>query len=174
MNKKFSTEQLHGHFISCLADGVSSYSALTEKPLVIDLSGSGWGLRLYAYNLTAPPGGRASDELKIQLISPGQRRGEKGNFDDEDGRFVLLAGFEPTMSVWVLWDATKYKNFAWSRNVQIKAVALIGAVANGISETKRKTKLGDEVVVTCRQENLRQAIARRMTIWAQETMARSS
>lgn len=174
MSEIMTVDKLHQLFVEDFGAAVKSHSDLGAKPFDVDVSSSAWGLRVYAYNLTAPPGGRADDELKIQLIVPNQPRGERGNFEESEGRFILLAGYEQTMGVWVLWDASMYKDFAYSRNVQVKALALIKAVTSGLGEVQRKLKNGEETVVACSKKQLALGVARRIDLWSKKFLVKSS
>jgi hypothetical protein len=97
-------------------------------------------LRVYLFNATRPPGGRPTGEHKVQLIMPGQKRGQRGRFDASDGRIVLLAGYAAEEDVFVLWDAGLYPDFAWSRNVQVKAQTLLAASAGKIASQQRRLR----------------------------------
>jgi hypothetical protein len=101
-----STEELHQHILDALGDSVFHHTNLTLKPLELDLRYPlPSKVRLYVYNATVPPGGRATGEHKIQLIVPGQARGQRGNLDHSGGRIPLLIGYQNEMDVFVLWDA---------------------------------------------------------------------
>lgn len=95
--KKLSKQELNKKFIEGLGDAVV-WSSEDEgaAPLLIDIAtpnGAELRLRVYLYNLTNPPGGRAADEYKAQIILPGQKKKEKGNLDYSDGRLPLLAAY---------------------------------------------------------------------------------
>ena len=80
-NSRDSTDELHRHVIEALGASVLRNSDLAQKPLELDLRFPlPSKVRAYVYNATVPPGGRATGEHKIQLIVPGQARGERGNF----------------------------------------------------------------------------------------------
>ena len=98
------------------------HTPLDAKPFELDLAPPlPHRVRVYMYNATRPPGGRPLGEHKIQLMVPGKGRGERASFDHGDGRIVLLIGYAADEDVFILWDAGLYSDFAWSRNVQVKA-----------------------------------------------------
>src|SRR5260370_39298132 len=104
--RRLSTEELHQTFVKALASVVLSHSDVETKPLEVDLrSPLPPKLRVYMYNATYPPGGRAMGEHKIQLIVPYQERGARGNFDGSGGRIPLLVGYRPDLQVFMLLGA---------------------------------------------------------------------
>src|ERR1700752_1485365 len=120
-NERLSVEGLHQTFLRALNSSVVSHSDVGAKPLEVDLkSPLPPKLRVYLYNATYPPGGRTMGEHKIQLIIPGQGRGECANFDMSGGRIPLLVGYRADIRIFMLWDADLYVDFSYSRNVQVK------------------------------------------------------
>lgn len=159
---------LHRTFLDAFKEEVTYNSDPEEKPLLVDLGGpSPLRLRVYLYTVTDPPGGRPPDELKIQLIVPGQGRDERGSFDHSAGRFVILAGYHPELDVFVLWDAARYPDFAWSRNVQVKHQTLATAATGAISTQERNLQTGRETVLAAGRSRLSDALQQRVTLAAQ-------
>lgn len=69
----------------------------------------------------------------------------------------------------MLWDAELYVDFAYSRNVQVKAETVYEAFARGIGTQKRHlSNQPAEIVITADARQLGQAILRRQ----KETLAR--
>lgn len=169
------TIQLHQRLIDSLGELVLKHSAFEQKPLELDCKPPlPTKIRAYVYKTTAPTGGphptggRPAGEFKSQIIAPGQERGEKGNFDHSDGRVVYLLGFIPDLDVWVLWDANRYENFAWSRNVQVKADAVNQAYFGEISTQLRKLRgslPGDETVICAPSRLLTEALTKRFLMY---------
>ena len=162
-NERLSVEDLHHAFLNALGDAVIRHSDIKSKPLEVDC-----GLplppkvRVYIYNATYPPGGRAMGEHKVQLIVPGQERGARGNFDASEGRIPLLLGYRPDLGIFMLWDAELYVDFAYSRNVQIKAETIYAAFAQGIGRQKRiLLNRPAELVVAADARHLGEAILER-------------
>ena len=156
---RLSTSSLHAQFVKALGASVTTASNVETKPLLLDLRPPlPSRVRIYMYNLTHPPGGRAVEECKIQIIVPGQSSGQKGDFDQSDGRFVLLAGYDPGMGVFVLWDAEIYRGFGYSRNVQVKLDTVCNALAGGIGEQTRLSQGVQELVLTAQAQRLSDAI----------------
>ncbi|RWP98755.1 helix-turn-helix domain-containing protein [Mesorhizobium sp.] len=149
LSDRLTQLDLHRHFITMLGKGVTSHSALSQKPLELDLASPFPGrVRIYLFNATRPPGGRPLGEHKVQLIMPGQRRDERGSFDHGDGRMVFLVGYAAEEDVFVLWDAGLYPDFAWSRNVQVKAETIVEASAGKLATQQRHLRPADGQAVT--------------------------
>ncbi len=169
-SERVSQAELHRRFIAALGGSVASHAPLDSKPFELDLgSPLPTRLRLYIFTATRPPGGRPIGEHKIQLIAPGQKRGERASLDQSDGRIVLLAGYAADEDVFVLWDAGLYTDFAWSRNVQVKASTIVEATAGKIAEQKRQLRppgggVATEILIACPPSLLAEALARRIDL----------
>jgi len=161
---------LHTVFCRALEGSADCVSDLEVKPLEVDFSSPlPFSARVYLYNATSPPGGRPAGEHKIQLIVPNQARGERGSFDDSGGRTVLLVGYVPVEEVFVLWDAGLYVDFAYSRNVQVKAETVLTAYAVGIGMQERTLRPAQgltvrETVVAASADHLARAVAMRIDL----------
>ncbi|NNM76386.1 helix-turn-helix domain-containing protein [Sphingomonas sp. ID1715] len=178
LTERVPQAELHRRFIRALGAGVRSHTDLEHKPLEADLATPlPSRVRLYIFNATRPPGGRPVGEHKVQLIVPGQKRGQRASFDQTGGRIVLLAGYAAEEDVFVLWDAGLYTDFAWSRNVQVKATTIIEATAGKIAEQERRLRPagGDavtETLLACPPARLADALVRRVEI-TRDRMARA-
>ena len=93
MTARFSKEELNGLIIEDLGDRVVWSLGINSKTLLLDLEMPKRKLRIYVFNCTCPPGGRALDEYKIQMIIEGQSRGERGHINMNDGRIPLIMGY---------------------------------------------------------------------------------
>ena len=164
--RRLEQKKLHEVFLSALEDMVLAHSPLEDKPLLVDLKPPlPHKIRLYIFNLTHPPGGRPISEHKIQIIVPGQKRGERANFDDSDSRIVILSGFEPELEVFALWDAGLYLDFSYSRNVQVKSETVYSALAGNIGKQHRRVRLhGTETVLTTPAKLLGTALVLRVDL----------
>lgn len=163
---RLTAKDLNAIFIDSLKDAVTFVENPNGKPLLIDVKIESYTakLRVYLYNCTNPPGGRASDEYKSQIIIPGQARGERGNFPHEDGRFVVLGAYtrladSDDSGVFVFWDAMCHENFSYSANIQVKSEILVAAMANNISVGKKNN---NETIVACRRTYLLEGIKTRI------------
>lgn len=162
--QRLPTEALHKKFIQGLGQNVVSHSDLSEKPLLLDLAlPLPPRIRLYLFNCTHPPGGRSLGEHKIQVMLPGQGRGCRGNFDDSDERMVFLAGYQAELDVFILWDATLYRDIPFSRNVQVAPETVYRAYSGDVAEQTRNlrcTGMGvvPEVIVAAHSRNLLKAV----------------
>jgi len=168
---RVSQEELHRRFVQALgASSVRRHNDLSLKPLDLELTPPlPVRVRVYMYNATRPPGGRPLGEHKVQLIVPGQRRGDRASFDNSDGRIVFLVGYAAEEDVFILWDAGLYADFAWSRNVQVKAETIIQATAGKLASQERQLRPPRgraviETVLAAKPRNLVAAIIRRMAL----------
>lgn len=177
LTTKLSQADLHARFVHALGCNVLQVvNHLNERPLELDLKAPlPQRIRMYMYNATRPPGGRPLGEHKIQLIVPGQGRGDRGNFDNHDGRIVLLVGYAVEDDVFVLWDAGLYVDFAWSRNVQVKVETIIRASAGKIATQERQLRprnmpAATETLVAASSDRLVDAICERIRLTRERMM----
>jgi excisionase family DNA binding protein len=170
LTERVSLEEMQRRFVEALGSRVLHHAALNSKPFEADLSPPlPARIRVYMYNATRPPGGRPLGEHKIQLIVPGQRRGIRGSFDNGDGRIVLLVGYSAEEDVFILWDSGLYMDFAWSRNVQVKAETIIEASAGKLATQERTlrpegSKSVTETLVAAPRRRLAEALVTRMEL----------
>jgi hypothetical protein len=78
-------------------------------------------------------------------------------------------GYAAEEDVFILWDAGLYTNFAWSRNVQVKAETIIAASAGKLATQERQLRApGSEVtretVLAVKPRLLGDAIVKRMEL----------
>lgn len=154
---------LADHIINALGDELVSHGDTGEVPLGLSVIGLAMPLAVYAYTVSDPPGGRPADELKIQLIAPGQQKGDLGNFipPDEES-FAVLLGYSVVYDAFVLWDAYKHRNFAWSKNCQIRLAAIKDAQISGLGYRDRRLQTGDEHIIVARPDHLSEAFRERI------------
>lgn len=170
LTARISQTEMHERLITALGKRVLRHGPTSAKPLEIDLGGQlPVRIRVYMFNATRPPGGRPTGEHKVQLIVPGQRRGERGSFDHGDDRVVLLVGYVAEEDVYVLWDAGLYANFAWSRNVQVKVETIIEATAGKLATQFRQLRPAEgpaivETLIAGPTERLAEAIDTRIQL----------
>jgi excisionase family DNA binding protein len=169
--ERLPQEELQHRLVSALGSSVVKiHSQMDAKPFEIDLAPPlPHRVRIYMYNATRPPGGRPLGEHKIQLIVPGKGRGERASFNNDDGRIVLLMGYAADEDVFILWDAGLYSEFAWSRNVQVKAETIIEASAGKLATQDRQLRPASgkatvETVLAVKSRRLAEAIVRRMEL----------
>ena len=167
MAKRLNTSELNCLFLSDLGHEFCALSEPAYKPLILSpKTNKEIKYKVYVYNCTNPPGGRTLDEYKIQLITPEQKRGERGHLDDSDGTIILIAGFAVYDSVengvWVLWDTNMHRDFAYSANLQVKMGSLIDSITRKVFYLKKPGN-GENIVVSDRK-HLKQAIKLRRKI----------
>lgn len=171
LSERVSQRDLHERLLRALGRRVTWSGPAGAKPFELDLGPPlPAKLRVYMYNATRPPGGRPLGEHKVQLIVPGQSRGQRASFDNSGGRMVLLIGYAAEEEVFILWDAGLYSDFAWSRNVQVKAETIIHASAGRLATQFRQLRPGGggaavlETVIAAPAEKLAEAIDRRIQL----------
>ena len=154
--------QIHRKILDALDDRVERHGDVDDVPFLLKPTGL-LPLAVFAFTVTDPPGGREATELKIQFIAPGQGRHERGRLDPpDDETFLILLGYSEHYDVFVLWDAYKHRDFAFSKNCQIRLYAITDARLTGIGEHKRQVQAGPETIVTARPDHLHDALTRRI------------
>lgn len=154
---------LADHVIAALGSELLSHGDTEAVPLMLNVRGL-VPLAVYAFTVSDPPGGRDFDELKIQLIAPGQKKGERGNFEPpDDESYVILLGYSPDYEVFVLWDAYKHRNFGWSKNCQIRLRPIKEAQITGLGYRERHLGSGaTEHIIVARPDHLAKALGERV------------
>jgi hypothetical protein len=153
---------LHQAVLDALGSEVDSHEAIDAVPFVVKPKRV-VQLAVWAFTVTSPPGGRHPLESKIQIMVPGQARGERGSFQPaDDDTFAVLLGYKPEERIFVLWDAYKHANFAFSKNVQVRAEPLLHAMTFGTGRTTRRLASGDETIIVARPDHLHQALSERV------------
>lgn len=151
------------HVIDALGADLLSHGDVDEVPFRIEVVGL-LPLAVYAFTVSDPPGGREADELKIQLIAPGHERGDRGNFEaPDDESYVILLGYSRDYAVFVMWDAYKHRDFAWSKNCQVRLAPIKDAQISGLGYRDRT--LGDgtpERIIVARPDHLAKALGERV------------
>lgn len=176
LTERVSQAEMHRRFVMALGDLVISAGPMEAKPLELDLKAPlPPRVRVYLFNATRPPGGRPTGEHKIQLIVPGQKRGERASFDDSGNRMVILTGYVAEEDVFVLWDAGLYGDFAWSRNVQVKPDTIVKALAGNLARQTRQLRRASgetaiEEVIATNADRLVEALELRRQITHQRLL----
>lgn len=152
------------HLLDALGDSVTSHGDLSDVPFTVKVKGL-LPLAVYAFTVSDPPGGRSFKELKIQLIAPGQQKGEIGNFKaPDDDSFMILLGYSQDYDVFVLWDAYKHRDFGHSKNCQIRLQPMKDAQIEGLGYRERRlTSIGEiERIIVARPDHLQAALGERI------------
>lgn len=173
MAARFNKEELNRLIIEDLGDRVAWSSDMSSKTLLIDLEKPNRKLRIYVFNCTCPPGGRALDEYKIQMIIEGQGRGERGHINTNDERIPLIMGYacpfdDDTDGVYVLWDTSFHMEFAYSANLQCYLDPMLQALSDDVVTCYKKGN--KEQIVVARRKNLSKAIERRIQLDIQNVL----
>lgn len=159
-----AVDVLNQAIVDGLGDLIVTCSPVATRPLDIAARAPlPSTLRIYTWTISAPPGGRPADEHKIQLIVPGQIKGERGNFDWSGDPAVMVAGYDQEHDVVVLWDATKYVDFGYSRNVQVPGATIAQARTTGEIATHERRVAGNqrELIIAAPREKLAEAVTMR-------------
>lgn len=166
---RLSKKALNSAFVDGLGEHVVWHSDISKSPLLLDLQPRSLRLRVYLWNCTNPPGGRALDEYKVQVILPGQKRGERGQLDYSDGRLPIIGALvrDGEDISFTFWDADKHSDFSYSANMQVKADVIIESFCTMVAETVRNN---NERIVCARPQYLYDAIIRRMDIMHEELL----
>lgn len=167
MAARFSKEELNGLIIEDLGGRVVWNSGINSKTLLLDLEMPKRKLRIYVFNCTCPPGGRALDEYKIQMIIGGQSRGERGHINTDDSRIPLIMGYACPLDdekdgVYIIWDASFHMEFAYSANLQCYLDPMLQALSEDVVTCYKKGNR--EQIVVARRENLTKAIEQRIQL----------
>ena len=171
-SKGLPIKALQEHFVNSLGLAVESSSNIAVKPLLVNIKKPySLKFRVYLFNCGNPPGGRPIDEYKV-VLNVDQAYGTRGNFDISNGRFALVVGYVRTYDIFVLWDASKHKNFAYNKNLQVKADTILNAFVNPTSQQQRRTNNGEEIILAARSEYLLQAIMERLNIMYTELLGK--
>jgi len=114
--------------------------------------------RFYLWTVThVESSDRPADEFKIQLILPGQARGDRGALD-LDAVPTFLLGYSPDFGVFVAWEARFHADFSYSKAVQVQEKLLSEARRTGWAVASPRTMRGsggdEEVRVACTSGNL--------------------
>jgi len=157
-----STQQANRLFASSLADccDLSNAPDLDRKPFDLRmLPPLPPHLRVYMFTMTTHPSERQAGAYRIQIILPKKSR----HFDTTDDPFVILAGFDPNLGVFALWDAEAHdvgKGIPHSKGVQVREDTLLTALSEGVARQHRTLRdAGEaETVVASRPDALSEAL----------------
>jgi hypothetical protein len=175
-----TSSYLHRILIRALGSAVTklpSNEALRTKPLVVDLAlPLPAKLRIYLYGATQHPSERQQGTFKAQLTVGVDRDGKptdakKGNlyFDRAGDIRPILAGYQPDLNLFVLWDADMHDvgdGFPYSKSVQAPPELVWHAVARGLAQGTRSLKqpARTESLVAARPRQLAEALALRIRL----------
>lgn len=164
MRRGLRTYDLHQAFLKPLGARVLKHSALSLKPLDVDLLlPYPPRLRVYLYNLVGGFGTKRHFEYKAVLRVRGQAVNEYGSFDHADDRISLLVGYRSDLDVFVIWDALLHGRFKNGGNIQVRTDTVLEAAALGQSRQLRILSCGTtEAVIACQSWNLPPAIEHRV------------
>lgn len=176
MSSRLTQRELHRLFLQDISDFAVDIEDTGRKPLKFRLTSQfNRDVKAYIFNCTAPPGGRSIDEFKVQLILDNQKRGQRGKFDDSDGRTILIVGyacpfFDKDAGIWVLFELDKHREFAYSANIQIYLRQILKALEEDVFVHQKHNK---EIVVLSQRQHLVDALQKRLDIDLQ-TMIRKA
>lgn len=142
---KLTQEELHSLFLKDMGQYVGSVIQNTNrKPLIVDLKAPFCcRAKIYLFNCTNPPGGRARDEYKVQLILTDQKRGQHGHLDDSDGMVSILIGYADIIGdlndgAYVIFDTELHREFAYSANIQVYLHQMFLALTNDVAVVQKR------------------------------------
>lgn len=167
MSNRLSQKELHERFIEDLKPYIERIIDNGKKPITITLGSPFCStIKAYVFNCTCPPGGRTIDEYKVQLILDGQKRGERGHFEDDVEAYTLIVGYadpldDPDDGVWILFETEKHRDFAYSANIQIYLRQILQTLSD---EVVVHVKHNKETCVLSRRPFLGKALQERLDI----------
>lgn len=147
---------------AALGTSLQSHGPFEDYPFLVQIQGA-VPLAIFPFTVTSPPGGRDARELKVQLIAPGQQRGDRGNFVAPPGHWAVLLGYSEHFDLFVLWEAQKHRDFGWSKNCQVRMQVLGEARISGIATMDRTLQGGiTETIIAARPDHLAEALRQRI------------
>lgn len=162
---RLSKKRLNQIFMDALGSAVTYVEDPEGIPLLMDISiPYKVQVRVYIYNCTNPPGGRALGEYKIQPMIKGHQNGDKCHFDFSESRIPLVVGYAQILGgvddgVFILWDAYKHDEFSFSANFQVKAQVIVDALSSPVAQGKKNN---GETILAARSNHLLRAITKRI------------
>jgi hypothetical protein len=175
-----TSSYLHRVLIRALGTAVTRPPAnetLRSKPLVLDLAlPLPSQLRFYLYGATQHASERQRGTFKIQLTVGVDRDGKPTDskkddlyFDRAGGIRPILAGYQPDLNLFILWDADLHDlgdGFPYSKNVQAPPGLVWHAVARGLHHDTRRLKRPavTESIVAARPRQLVEALQLRIRL----------
>lgn len=160
----FVTARLNLAFLAPFRTSVEHHSEVRDKPLLVDLRHPHPPrLRVYLYTLVHGAGERRRQEYKIVLRTRGQPVNTYGSFDHSAERFTIVAGYDVSLDVFVLWDAVLHPRFKNGGNLQVRDEVVRAAAALGVAEQiRRLSNSNRELVLACQSSSLVRAIEARV------------
>lgn len=129
-------------------------------------------VRVYMFTMTTHPSERQEGAYRIQVILPNRSR----HFDATGDPFVILAGYEPNLGIFALWDAAAHdvgSGIPHSKGVQIREDTLLTALSNGLATQTRSLRGSGEpeTIVACRQDAVPEALGLRWELSVERLLA---
>lgn len=148
---------LKAKLAAALPAGTTFRTGDETRPALATIPGFGKA-RCYLWTVThVESSDRPADEFKIQLILPGQTRGDRGDLELDTVPTFLL-GYSPDFGVFVAWEARFHADFSYSKAVQVQENLLSEARRTGWAVASPRTMRGsggdEEVRVACTSGNL--------------------
>lgn len=134
---------LQKRLVSDLGDFAEILSPVEQWPLQIRIKSIGLIAAVYLFPNTNPHGGRSFGEYKFNLKVPGQKQGERSDFDYTLGEPILVS-YAEDYDVYIIYQANRHRNFLWSSNIQSRVELLRQTSLTGIAKA---TKTNGEVLI---------------------------
>lgn len=151
MASLLSKSELHERFVAAIGDG-AVVSAATDAAgeLVVELRPPlPRRVRVYIYNATDAQGPVRKLEHRIQIILTGQGKGGRANFDQSEVDLVLLCGYALKHDIFVFWDPSLHRDFAYSKNLQVRSQNVVSAAADGVTVRQQRDLRPEIETVIC-------------------------
>lgn len=169
MNTGLSQYELNNRFVEDISRSSniiddSEINDYNDKPILIGIpSIQKTKFRVYIFNCTECTGRRNNGEYRIQLKIKGMDRNKRGSLEADLDSKNLLIGYADTIGgIWVIFDAEKHREFAYSANVQVYFRYMLQAMeCNVFKYIKNRT---NETVLISDRHHLLEAIQDRVDI----------
>jgi len=145
---------------AALPGATTEPSPNAPKPVVLNVPDVG-RVRIYLWTTTPDESaqGRPEGEHKSQIIIPGTPRGSRQHLELGDIPTFLM-GYSPFYGVFVVWQAERHQDAAYSKNLQVRVDFLEDANQSGWAIAQpRRTSLGQEVRAAIHPSHLARYLA---------------
>lgn len=141
-----SSDRLLHLLLAALPGSTPVPSEHSPKPVLLDVPDLG-RVRIYLWTTTpdASARGRPEGEHKSQVIISGTTRGSRQRMQ-MDATPTFAMGYSPLFGVFIVWEAERHQDVAYSKNLQVKVGLLDEASRDGWAiDAPRRTDSGPEV-----------------------------
>jgi len=159
-------EEGYSLFVEGLKSFIISDSGLNDGSFVIELKSPHPKLiRVYLTIMQLSP----SKDTYRTRITYHKKRDDIWNFDNESVSYVLFCGYISELNLFILFDASNYKNVVYAKRIDISASKIYEAVVNPqVFKAYLKNK---EIIIISSPDNLSQALEQRYSLYIQKLIS---